>query len=61
MPPDSPIQIGQTYTDGPTYQDWQTQSKVTSPMVVVPSAANAKAREVPHQGWMKPLSVDWTL
>ncbi len=41
-PPDSPIQIGQTYTDGQTYQDWQTQGKVTSPTVVAPSAANAK-------------------
>ncbi len=57
-PPDSPIQIGRTYTDGQTYQDWQTQGKVTSPTVVVPAAANAKAREVPRQGWMKPLSVD---
>ncbi len=61
MPPDSPIQIGQTYTDGQTYQDWQTQSKVTSPTVVAPLAANAKVREVPCQGWMKPLSADWTL
>ncbi len=42
MPPDSPIQIGRTYTDGQTYQDWQNQSKVTSPTVVAPSAANAK-------------------
>ncbi len=61
MPPDSPIQIGRTYTDGQTYQDWHAQSKVTSPTVVVPSAANAKVREVPRQGWMKPLSADWTL
>ncbi len=61
MPPDSPIQIGRTYTDGQTYQDWQTQNKVTSPTVVAPSAADAKVREVPRQGWMKPLSVDWTL
>ncbi len=60
-PPDSPIQIGRTYTDGQTYQEWQTQDKVTSPTVVVPSAANAKVREVPRQGWMKPLSADWTL
>ncbi len=60
-PPDSPIQIGRTYTNGQTYHDWQTQGKVTSPMVVAPSAANAKVREVPRQGWMKPLSVDWTL
>ncbi len=41
MPPDSLIQIGRTYTDGQTYQDWQTQGKVTSPMVVAPSTANA--------------------
>ncbi len=61
MPPDSPIQIGRTYTDGQTYQDWQTQGKVTSPTVVAPSTANAKVPEVPRQGWMKPLSVDWTL
>ncbi len=60
-PPDSPIQIGRTYTDGQTYQDWQTQGKVTSPTVVVPSVANAKVQEVPRQGWMKPLLVDWTL
>ncbi len=60
-PPDSPIQIGRTYTDGQTYQDWQTQGRVTSPTVVVPSAADAKVREVPRQGWMKPQSVDWTL
>ncbi len=60
-PPDSPIQIGQTYTDGQTYHDWQAQGKVTSPTVVAPSAANTKVREVPRQGWMKPLSVDWTL
>ncbi len=61
MPLDSPIQIRQTYTDGQTYQDWQTQSKVTSPTVVAPITADAKVREVPRQGWMKPLSVDWTL
>ncbi len=60
-PPDSPIQIGRTYTDGQTYQDWQTQGKVTSPMVVAPSAASAKVQEVPRQGWMKPLLADWTL
>ncbi len=30
-------------------------------MVVAPSVANAKVREVPRQGWRKPLSVDWTL
>ncbi len=60
-PPDSPIQIGRTYTDGQTYQDWHTQDRVTSPMVVVPSVANVKVREVPRQGWMKPLSADWTL
>ncbi len=60
-PPNSPIQIGRTYTDGQTYQDWQTQSKVTSPTVVAPSAANAKVREAPRQGWMKPLSACWTL
>ncbi len=61
MPPDSPIQIGRTYTDSQTYQDWQTQSKVTSPTVVASTATNAKAQEVSHQGWIKPLSVDWTL
>ncbi len=61
MPPDSPIQIGRTYTNGQTYQDWQTQGKVTSPMVAVPSVASAKVQEVPRQGWMKPLSADWTL
>ncbi len=61
MPPDSPIQIGRTYTDGQTYEEWHTQGKVTSPTVVVSSATNAKVREVPCQGWMKPLSVDWTL
>ncbi len=60
-PPDSPVQIGRTYTNGQTYQDWQTQGKVTSPTVVAPSAANAKVREVPRQGCMKPLSADWTL
>ncbi len=30
-------------------------------MVVAPSVANAKVRKVPRQGWMKLLSVDWTL
>ncbi len=60
-PPDSPIQIGRTYTDGQTYQDWLAQDKVTSPTVVAPSAADAKVLEVPRQGWMKPLSADWTL
>ncbi len=49
------------YTDSQTYQDWQTQGKVTSPMVVASSATNTKVREVPRQGWMKPLLVDWTL
>ncbi len=61
MPPNSPIQIGRMYTDGQTYQDRQTQSKVTSPTVVAPITANAKVWEVPRQGWMKPLSVEWTL
>ncbi len=61
MPPDSPIQIGRTYTDNQTYRDWQTQGKVTSPTVVAPITADAKVREVPRQGWMKPLSADWTL
>ncbi len=41
-PPDSPTQIGRIYTDGQTYQDWQTQDKVTSPTVVAPFAADAK-------------------
>ncbi len=48
-------------TDGQTYQDWQTQSKETSPMVVAPTMADAKVREVPCQGWMRLLLVDWTL
>ncbi len=61
MPPDSPIQIGRTYTDGQTYHDWQTQSQVTSPTVVASSVTNAKVREVPRQGWMKPLLADWIL
>ncbi len=61
MPPDSPIQIRRMYTDGQTYQDWQTQSKETSPMVVAPTMADAKVREVPRQGWMRLLLVDWTL
>ncbi len=61
MPPDSPIQIGRTYTDGQTHQDWHAQGKVTSPTVVAPSTANAKVREAPRQVWMKLLSVDWTL
>ncbi len=41
-PPDSPIQIGRTYTNGQTYQDWQNQGQVTSPTVVAPAAASAK-------------------
>ncbi len=61
MPPDSPIQIGRTYTDSQTYQDWQTQGQVTSPTVVMPITADAKVKEAPRQGWMKLLSVDWTL
>ncbi len=47
--------------DGQTYQDWQTQRKMTSPTVVAPIMADVKVREVPCQGWMKLLSVDWTL
>ncbi len=37
-----------------------TTPRVTSPMVVTPPAANAKAEEVPSQ-WMKPFKVDWML
>ncbi len=54
MPPDSLIQIGQTYTKGQTYEEWQNQDKVTSPTVVMPPTADTKVREVPRQGWMKP-------
>ncbi len=30
-------------------------------MVATSSVTGAKVREVPRQGWIKPLSVDWTL
>ncbi len=60
-PPDSLIQIGRTYTKGQTYAGWQTQDKVTSPTVATSSATSVKVREVPRQGWMKPLLVDWML
>ncbi len=60
-PPDSPTSLETTSPlpnegVGPTHV---STNEMTSPMVAVPSMANAKVKEVPHQ-WYRPFEVDWT-
>ncbi len=61
-PPDSPIQIGRTYTNGQTYQGLAEpkQGDLTNGSWRLQRPTRRFERS-PRQGWMKPLSADWTL